>query len=86
MLWQSFLWWIACSVLTCGDSPHFHIIMHMHDISGIGLECSEIANFEMGRTFTTILVRTSLAGQTIFRGCEEYSLVKLHRLTCFDLP
>ena len=25
----------------------------------------------------------SLAGQTLFRGCEEYSLVKLHRLTCF---
>ena len=31
----------------------------------------------------TALVMGSLAGQTLFRGCEEYSLVKLHRLTCF---
>ena len=36
------------AVFIWGDSPHFHIIMHMHDISGIGLECSEIANLEMG--------------------------------------
>ena len=28
-----------------GETHHFQ---HMHAISGIGLECSEIANFEMG--------------------------------------
>ena len=51
MLWQSFLSISTCSVhmkrLTT-LSPCFHLIMLMHDISGKGLECSELANFEMG--------------------------------------